>query len=87
MLYRSTFGKDLVMISILTNKCIEIQDVVSDCKHKANTYTQMEDGNWKIEPNPDYVKLDLKAVYNTLLKNKLLRIGCRRTTSRASTFT
>ena len=60
------------MISILTNKCIEIQDVVSDYKHKANTYTQMEDGNWKIEPNPDYVELDLKAVYNTMLKNKEL---------------
>ena len=83
----STFGKDLVMASILTNKCIEIEDVVSDYKRKANTYTKMEDGNWKIEPNHDYVELDLKAVYNTLLKNKLLRIGCRRTTSRASTFT
>lgn len=68
----STFGKDLVMISILTNKCIEIQDVVSDYKRKANTYTQMEDGNWKIEPNPDYVELDIKAVYNTMLKNKEL---------------
>ena len=83
----STFGKDLVMISILTSMCIEIEKVVSDYVRKANTYTQMEDGNWKIEANPDYVELDLKAVYNTLLKNKLLRIGCRRTTSRASTFT
>ena len=83
----STFGKDLVMISILTSMCIEIEKVVSDYVRKANTYTQMEDGNWKIEQNPDYVDLDLKAVYNTLLKNKLLRIGCRRTTSRASTFT
>ena len=68
----STFGKDLVMISILTSMCIEIENVVSDYVHKANTYTQMEDGNWKIEPNPDYVELDLKAVYNTLLKNKEL---------------
>lgn len=68
----STFGKDLVMISILTSMCIEIENVVSDYVRKANTYTQMEDGNWKIEPNPDYVELDLKAVYNTLLKNKEL---------------
>ena len=68
----STFGKDLVMASILTNKCIEIEDVVSDYKRKANTYTQMEDGNWKIEPNHDYVELDLKAVYNIMLKNKEL---------------
>ena len=68
----STFGKDLVMISILTNKCIEIEDVVSDYTYKANTYTQMEDGNWKKEPNPDYAALDLKAVYNTLMKNKEL---------------
>lgn len=68
----STFGKNLMMISILTNKCIEIEDVVSDYQRKANTYTQMEDGNWKIDPNPDYVELDLKAVYNTLLKNKEL---------------
>ena len=66
----STFGKDLVMISILTSMCIEIEKVVSDYVRKANTYTQMEDGNWKIEQNPDYVELDLKAVYNTLLKNK-----------------
>ena len=68
----STFGKDLVMASILTNKCIEIEDVVSDYKRKANTYTKMEDGNWKIEPNHDYVELDLKAVYNIMLKNKEL---------------
>ena len=68
----STFGKDLVMVSILTNKCIEIQDVVSDYVRKANTYTKMEDGNWKIEPNHDYVELDLKAVYNIMLKNKEL---------------
>ena len=68
----STFGKDLMMISILTNKCIEIQDVVSSYRDKAKTYTQMEDGNWKIDTNPDYVELDLEAVYNTLLKNKEL---------------
>ena len=68
----STFGKDLVMVSILTNKCIEIEDVVSDYVRKANTYTQMEDGNWKIEPTPNFIKLDQEDVYNTLLKNKEL---------------
>ena len=68
----STFGKDLVMISILTSMCIEIENVVSNYTDKEKTYTQMEDGNWKIEQNPDYVELDLKAVYNTLLKNKEL---------------
>lgn len=68
----STFGKNLVMISILTNKCVDIEDVVSYYKHQANTNTQMEDGNWKIDQNPNYVELDLKAVYNTLLKNKEL---------------
>ena len=45
---------------------------MSDYTYKANTYTQMEDGNWKKEPNPDYAALDLKAVYNTLMKNKEL---------------
>ena len=68
----STFGKDLVMASILTNKCIEIENVVKNYTAKEKTYTQMEDGNWKVESNPDYVKLDLEAVYNTLLKNKEL---------------
>ncbi|MCQ2259391.1 MAG: redoxin family protein [Bacteroidaceae bacterium] len=68
----STRGKDLVMISLLTNKCIEIEDVVSSYTHKANTYTQKEDGSWNSEPNPNYVKLDLQTVYGTLLKNKEL---------------
>lgn len=68
----STRGKDLVMISLLTNKCIEIEDVVSSYTRKANTYTQDEDGSWNSEPNPNYVKLDLQTVYGTLLKNKEL---------------
>ena len=68
----STHGKDLVMISILTSMCIEIENVVKNYTAKEKTYTQMEDGNWKVESNPDYVKLDLEAVYNTLLKNKEL---------------
>ena len=68
----STHGKDLVMISILTSMCIEIENVVSNYTAKEKTYTQMEDGNWKVESNPDYVELDLEAVYNTLLKNKEL---------------
>lgn len=68
----STFGKDLVMISILTNKCVEIEILISDYYSKANTYIQMEDGSWKVEQNPDFVKLDLEAVFNTLLKNKEL---------------
>lgn len=68
----STRGKDLVMISLLTNKCVEIEDVVSNYTRNANTYTQSEDGSWNSEPNPDYVKLDLQTVYGTLLKNKEL---------------
>ena len=68
----STRGKDLVMISLLTNKCIEIEDVVSSYTRNANTYTQNEDGSWNSEPNPNYVKLDLQTVYETLLKNKEL---------------
>lgn len=68
----STRGKDLVMISLLTNKCVEIENVVSKYTNKANTYTQSEDGRWNSEPNPDYVKLDLQTVYGTLLKNKEL---------------
>lgn len=66
----STYGKDLVMVSILTNKCIAIEDVVSMYTRKENTYTQMEDGSWKAEPTPGYVKLDLKAAYDILLRNK-----------------
>lgn len=68
----STYGKDLVMVSILANKCIEIEDVVLTYTRKENTYTQMEDGSWKAEPTPDYVKLDLKAAYDILLRNKEL---------------
>ena len=68
----STRGKDLVMISLLTNKCIEIEDVVSSYTYNANTYTQNEDGSWNSEPNPNYVKLDLQTVYGTLQKNKEL---------------
>lgn len=68
----STRGKDLVMISLLTNKCIEIEDVVSSYTYKARNYTQDEDGSWYSEPNPNYVKLDLQTVYGTLLKNKEL---------------
>ena len=68
----STRGKDLVMISILTNKCIEIEDVVSSYTRKANTYTQNDDGSWNSETNPNYVKLDLQTVYGTLLKNQEL---------------
>lgn len=68
----STHGKDLVMISLLTNKCIEIEDVVSSYTRNADTYTQNEDGSWNSEPNPNYVKLDLKTIYGTLLKNKEL---------------
>ena len=68
----STRGKDLVMISLLTNKCIEIEDVVKSYTSNANTYTQDEDGNWNSEPNPNYVKLDLQTIYGTLLKNKEL---------------
>ena len=60
------------MIAILPNKCVDIEDVVSYYKHQANTNAQMEDGNWKIDQNPNYVELDLTAVYNTLLKNKEL---------------
>lgn len=68
----STMGKDLVMISALANKCIEIEDVVSDYTYKEKIYTQKEDGSWMVEKNPDYVELDLKSVYSTLLKNKEL---------------
>lgn len=68
----STRGKDLVMISILTNKCIEIEDVVLSYTHKANTYAQNDDGRWNSESNPNYVKLDLQTVYGTMLKNKEL---------------
>lgn len=68
----STYGKDLVMVSILANKCIEIEDVVLKYTRKENTYTQMEDGSWKAEPTPGYVKLDLKAAYDILLRNKEL---------------
>ena len=68
----STFGKDLVMVSILTNKCMEIEILISDYYSKANTYIQMEDGNWKAEPNPNFVKLDLEDVFIILLKNKEL---------------
>lgn len=68
----STYGKDLVMVSILANKCIEIEDVVLTYTRKENTYTQMEDGSWKAEPTPGYVKLDLKAAYDILLRNKEL---------------
>ena len=39
---------------------------------EAYIYTEREDGIWNAEPKPNYVKLDLKAVYNTLLKNKEL---------------
>lgn len=68
----STRGKDLVMISLLTNKCVEIEDVVSSYTYKARNYTQDEDGSWYSEPNPNYVKLDLQTVYGTLQKNKEL---------------
>ena len=68
----STFGKDLVMVSILTNKCMEIEILISDYYFKANTYFQMEDGNWKAEPTPNFVQLDLEDVFITLLKNKEL---------------
>lgn len=68
----STHGKDLVMISLLTNKCIEIENVVKSYTSNTNTYTQDEDGNWNSEPNPNYVKLDLQTIYGTLLKNKEL---------------
>lgn len=68
----STRGKDLIMISLLTNKCIEIEDVVLSYTRKANTYTQNDDGSWNSETNPNYVKLDLQTVYDTLLKNKEL---------------
>lgn len=68
----STYGKDLVMVSVLANKCIEIEDVIGNYTHNKYIQTQQEDGNWKLEQNPDYVELDLSAVYNTLLKNKEL---------------
>lgn len=68
----STFGKDLVMVSILTNKCMEIELLMSDYNANANTYIQMEDGNWKAEPNPNFVQLDLEDVFIILLKNKEL---------------
>lgn len=64
----STFGKDLVMVSILTNKCMEIELLMSDYNSKANSYFQMEDGNWKVEPNPNFVQLDLEDVFIILLK-------------------
>lgn len=68
----STRGKDLVMISILTNKCIDIESIVRNYTRNANIYTQNKDGSWNSEPNPNYVKLDLQTVYGTLLKNKEL---------------
>ena len=68
----STAGKDLIMMSAVANKCIEIQDVVMFYTHKKNIQTQLEDGSWKIEVNPNYVPLDLKSVYDTQKKNKEL---------------
>lgn len=68
----STMGKDLVMISAVANKCIEIEDVADSYDYKKTINTQLEDGSWKSEPNSNYVPLDLKAVYGMLLKNKEL---------------
>ena len=68
----STMGKDLVMMSAVANKCIEIEDVVMGYGFKNTISTQLEDGSWRYEVNPNYVPLDLKATYGALLTNKEL---------------
>src|SRR5574344_101909 len=66
----STFGKDIVMMSAVTNKCIEVEDVMSNYQFNQYTQTQSEDGSVKLEMNPNYVPLDYDLVYGILLKNK-----------------
>jgi len=68
----STFGKDVVMVSAVANKCVEIEDVVSSYARSAKNHKQLDDGSWQVEENPNYVPLDLKPIYGTLMKNKEL---------------
>ena len=68
----STFGKDIAMMSAVTNKCIEIEDVMLNYQSNQYTQTQSEDGSVKLEKNPNYVPLDYDLVYGKLLKNKNL---------------
>lgn len=68
----STFGKDVVMMSVLAGKCIEIEDFASMYSRNATTQTQREDGSWNVVRNPGFVPLDKKTIYETLLKHKEL---------------
>lgn len=66
----STFGKDIVMMSAVTNKCIEVEDVMLNYQSNQYTQTQSEYGSVKLENNPNYVPLEYDLVYGILLKNK-----------------
>lgn len=68
----STFGKDVVMMSALADKCIEVEDLTSRYAHSAKIQKQLDNGSWEVKDNPNYVPLDMKAIYGTMTKNKEL---------------
>ena len=68
----STFGKDIAMISTVASKCIEVEDLISRYERTAYIFTSLEDGNYRIDENPNYVPLDLEKIYGTLMNNREL---------------
>ena len=68
----STFGKDVVMMSMVTRQIQHLEDVLLYYKDEQYKSTQKEDGSYVQEPNPAYQPLDAQAVYGSLMPYKQL---------------
>lgn len=68
----STFGKDVVMMSMVTRQIQYLEDVLLYYKDEQYKRTQKEDGTQVLEPNSAYQPLDDQAVYGALMPYKQL---------------
>ena len=68
----STFGKDVVMMSMVTRQIQHLEDVLLYYKDEQYKRTQKEDGSYVLDPNPAYQPLDDQAVYGLLMPYKQL---------------